>query len=120
MELDMRRRDATKGIYKHPLSYSLEEFYLLKSCDVFLSRKLVGVLANVSTSSPQAIELFDMLGEILDDCMDVEEDQEQINANRFLISLVRDGEEKTLYAYRSFVRSAFEKLDKDFLSLTAC
>jgi len=120
MELDMRRIATAKSIYTHPLAYSLEEFYLLKSCDVFLSRRLIGVLADVPESYTPAIELFDMVGEILDDCMDVEEDQEQINANRFLISLVHFDEEKTVYEYRSFVSRAFEELDKEFLSLTAC
>jgi hypothetical protein len=44
MEMNMRevRKNPT---LKSPLDYTLDEFYVLKSCDVFLSRKIVTHIA---------------------------------------------------------------------------
>jgi hypothetical protein len=40
MEMNMREVRGN-AMLKSPLDYTIEEFYLLKSCDVFLSRKIV-------------------------------------------------------------------------------
>jgi hypothetical protein len=56
------------------------------------------------------VQTFDQLGEVLDDCMDVEEDMNAINANRFLISLVQFGVDKTLQEYRNFVNQSLPVL----------
>ena len=89
-QVEMNMRQVRENpILKSPLDYAIEEFYILKSCDVFLSRKIVTVLAANEDLYTDLVLIFDQLGEVLDDLMDVEEDIEAINSNRFLISLVK-------------------------------
>lgn len=102
MEMDMRRANKEANI-KTPLDYSIDEFYVLKSCDVFLSRQIVTILANQHELYNELVGMYDQLGEVLDDMMDVEEDIDAINSNRFLISLVAFGTEKTLKEYGDFI-----------------
>ncbi len=93
------RQVRENPILKSPLDYTIEEFYILKSCDVFLSRKIVTVLAANEDLYTDLVLIFDQLGEVLDDLMDVEEDIEAINSNRFLISLVKIGVDETIEEY---------------------
>lgn len=88
--------------YKTPLEYDLEEFYRIKSCDVYLNRKIILFFANREIDM-KFIELFDQLGEVLDDMMDVQEDIDAINPNRFLLSLVNRSIDVTLSEYASFI-----------------
>ncbi len=88
--------------YKTPLEYDLEEFYRIKSCDVNLNRKIILFFANREIDT-KFIELFDQLWEVLDDMMDVQEDIDAINPNRFLLSLVSRGVAATLSEYTAFI-----------------
>jgi hypothetical protein len=56
------------------------------------------------------VQTFDQLGEVLDDLMDVEEDMNAINSNRFLISLVQFGIDKTIQEYSDFINQSFPVL----------
>ncbi len=103
MEMNMRQV-RENPILKSPLDYAIEEFYILKSCDVFLSRKIVTVLAANEDLYTDLVLIFDQLGEVLDDLMDVEEDIEAINSNRFLISLVKKWVAETMEEYFNFIR----------------
>lgn len=109
MEMEMRRARDDKKV-KTPLDYSLSDFYLLKSCDVFLSRIIVKTLADDENLYDERVDLFDQLGEVLDDMMDVKEDIEGINSNRFLISLVERWVQETLEEYTLFIDAWLERL----------
>ncbi len=105
IELGMRKQTSWEKADRTPLDYTLHDFYRIKSCDIYLQRKLICHLAQQPNCYSDAVELFDCLGEVLDDLLDVQEDQEQINANRFLISLVSRGSQATVEEYQAFVQT---------------
>ena len=90
---------------KLPTRLSMEYFYFYKSCDVKLLRKLIydrnPLLAKVIKTSEWRI--FDLVTEINDDVVDLQEDLTTINGNRFLISLLQLGKEKTVQIYNDFL-----------------
>ncbi len=90
---------------KLPTRLSLEYFYFYKSCDVKLLRKLIydrnPELAKVIKTSEWRI--FDLVTEINDDVVDLQEDTTTINGNRFLISLIQLGKEKTVQIFNGFL-----------------
>lgn len=90
---------------KLPTRLSMEYFYFYKSCDVKLLRKLIydgnPQLAKVIKTSEWRI--FDLVTEINDDVVDLQEDLTTINGNRFLISLLQLGKEKTVKIFNDFL-----------------
>lgn len=90
---------------KLPSRLSMEYFYFYKSCDVKLLRKLIydrnPELAKVIKTSEWRI--FDLVTEINDDVVDLQEDTTTINGNRFLISLIQLGKEKTIQIFNGFL-----------------
>ncbi|USN55245.1 MAG: hypothetical protein H6765_01215 [Candidatus Peribacteria bacterium] len=79
MELGLRSGESL-------LHRTLDEIYQLKICDVQLQRACIRAFANKESAPPllEAIRQYDMLGEVLDDLMDREEDRYTHNPNRFL------------------------------------
>jgi len=90
---------------KLPTRLSMEYFYFYKSCDVKLLRKLIydrnPELAKVIRTSEW--RTFDLVTEINDDVVDLQEDTTTINGNRFLISLLQFGKEKTVKIFNDFL-----------------
>jgi hypothetical protein len=90
---------------KLPTRLSMEYFYFYKSCDVKLLRKLIydrnPELTKVIKTSEWRI--FDLVTEINDDVVDLQEDTMTINGNRFLISLIQLGNEKTIKIFNDFL-----------------
>lgn len=88
-----------------PTRLSMEYFYFYKSCDVKLLRKLIydrnTDLAKVVR--PSEWRIFDLVTEINDDVVDLQEDITTINGNRFLISLLQHGKEKTISIYNNYL-----------------
>ncbi|MCX6822703.1 MAG: hypothetical protein NTX91_01745 [candidate division SR1 bacterium] len=96
MELEMR-----KG--KSPTEIDGHTFYAMKICDVQLQRKLIeGELGKHIENSGR--DTLDMLGEIIDDIDDLEEDLLSNNSNRLLICLEIAGYESTEKEYMSLAK----------------
>ncbi|MFT4535596.1 MAG: hypothetical protein ACJA1A_002859 [Saprospiraceae bacterium] len=97
---ELRIRDG-----KFPTRLSMEYFYFYKSCDVKLLRKLIydknPELAKVIKTSEW--RTFDLVTEINDDVVDLQEDLTTINGNRFLISLIQFGKERTVQIFNDFL-----------------
>ncbi len=90
---------------KLPTRLSMEYFYFYKSCDVKLLRRLIynrnSHLAKVI--KPSEWRTFDLVTEVNDDVVDLQEDATTINGNRFLISLLQLGKEKTVNIFNDFL-----------------
>lgn len=90
---------------KLPTRLSMEYFYFYKSCDVKLLRKLIydrnPELRKVVT--PSEWRIFDLVTEINDDVVDLQEDIVTINGNRFLISLLQFGKQKTIDIFTNYL-----------------
>ncbi len=108
-EYQQIERDCRKDIW--PTGVSFKTFYTTKSCDVRLIRHLI-------YKSHQDLEnlwkekawwYYDMITEIHDDIEDLEEDIRTYNGNRFLISILRKGAEKTRHDYEQYLRNITEK-----------
>ncbi|MEO6131104.1 MAG: hypothetical protein ABIQ02_04605 [Saprospiraceae bacterium] len=107
-------RDCRKN--KWPTKVSFRKFYTTKSCDVRLIRHLI------YASHPElgllwkenAWRYYDMITEIHDDVADLQEDLMTYNGNRFLISLLRKGAEKTRDEYDTFLKEITEKANEYF------
>jgi hypothetical protein len=98
IELDMR-----SGIL--PSNVAIDHFYQLKTCDVRLSRQILGLYSrhhNLNTCL-RLWNLFDLASEILDDLSDISEDLTTYNGNRFLISALTRDYESTKKEYLSFL-----------------
>ena len=102
MEIDMRMY-ADDPTVKTPLDYPIDDFYRLKSCDIFLNRKIVTTISWNESLYTSDVVLFDQLWEVLDDMMDVEEDINAINSNRFFFFFVQKWVEETVKEYYNFV-----------------
>lgn len=101
---------------KWPTKVSLKEFYVTKSCDVRLIRHLI-YLAHPDLQKmfkESAWEYFDIITEINDDIADVEEDINTFNGNRFLISILRKGADKTYKQYHDYLVSISGKAKEYF------
>jgi len=97
-ELELREQ-------RFPMRLSMEYFYFYKSCDVKLLRKLIydrypSLHKEVKLSEWR---VFDLITEIDDDVEDIYEDMHTINGNRFLLSLLIHGKEKTADTYQSYL-----------------
>lgn len=102
-------RDCRKD--KWPTSVSFKKFYTTKSCDVRLIRHLIYQshhdLENLWKEKSWVY--YDLITEINDDIADLEEDIRTYNGNRFLISILRKGAEKTRNDYEQYLRNLTEK-----------
>lgn len=97
-ELEIRDR-------KLPTRLSMEYFYFYKSCDVKLLRKLI-YDRNVNLGKvirPSEWRIFDLVTEINDDVVDLQEDITTINGNRFLISYLHFGAQKTIEVFNNYL-----------------
>lgn len=90
---------------KLPLEYAMEYFYYYKSCDVKLIRRLIydrySSLHDIVTLD--GWKVFDLVTEVNDDVEDLLEDTSTINGNRYLISMLHDGEEVTKSVFLDFL-----------------
>ncbi len=90
---------------KWPTKVSFKKFYTTKSCDVRLIRHLI------YRAYPDLEKLwsedtwiyYDLITEIHDDIADMEEDIKTYNGNRFLISILRKGADKTQEEYELYL-----------------
>lgn len=88
-----------------PLRFKMEYFYFYKSCDVKLIRRLIydryTSLKRIARLSEWRV--FDLITEIDDDIEDIYEDLTTINGNRFLLSILKHGKEKTAEQFSIFL-----------------
>ncbi|MEP6646192.1 MAG: hypothetical protein ABJC12_03820 [Saprospiraceae bacterium] len=101
---------------KWPTKVSFKKFYTIKSCDVRLIRHLIynSHPDLASLWNENAWKYYDLITEIHDDIEDLEEDINTYNGNRFLISLLRKGAEKTRDNYQQYLRKVTENAQKYF------
>jgi len=96
---------------KWPTKVSFRKFYHAKSCDVRLIRHLIYKaqpdLAN--TWEEDGWYYYDIITEVHDDVADLQEDLKTYNGNRFLISLLRKGADKTLDQYEGQLNKTLDK-----------
>ncbi|MBK8053771.1 MAG: hypothetical protein IPK35_11010 [Saprospiraceae bacterium] len=105
-ELELR-----KG--KSPLRFDLEYFYFYKSCDVKLLRRLIFEKMHLEKTCGALADwrYYDLITEVNDDVEDLIEDLQFINGNRFLISLLKSGKEKTYEEYAAFMNQIIVKAE---------
>jgi len=96
---------------KWPTRETFSNFYTSKSCDVRLIRHLI-YKANPGLKKlwkEDSWIYYDLITELHDDIADVGEDIHTYNGNRFLISLLRNGVDKTHDAYEHYLMNITEK-----------
>ena len=88
-----------------PTEISFAQFYTTKSCDVRLIRHLLyAAYPELNQFCPErSWSYYDLITEINDDIADLYEDLETFNANRFLISILRKGHQRTHKSYSKFI-----------------
>jgi len=109
MEEDMRTG-------KNPAeTYTLENFYALKICDIYLERKLIEHVSDKALSPHiiEAIEVYDKLWEVIDDLEDWKEDCDAINSNYIVLSIKTHWTKATYEAIRSFLDTAKKYISLD-------
>lgn len=115
LEIGLRKK-------KLPVRKSFDKLYASKSCDVKLMRTLIYRHAPELKEKVSEKEwvYYDLITEVNDDVQDVFEDCETWNGNRFLISVLAKGKNKTRKAYKDFLdktgkaaRRHFKKKKKD-------
>jgi hypothetical protein len=94
-----------------PVRLSMSYFYFYKSCDVKLLRRLIYEKMNLTKTCGDLADwrYYDLITEVNDDVEDLMEDLQFINGNRFLISLLKLGKEKTLKEFTNFLNQIFLK-----------
>lgn len=92
---------------KWPTRVAFKTFYTTKSCDVRLIRKLIYRVHPEldETMRQSAWAWYDLITEVNDDIADLQEDLRTYNGNRFLISVIRKGFNKTAKRYRQQIES---------------
>ena len=107
-------RNCRKG--KWPTKVSFKKFYTTKSCDVRLIRHLIydarPELSKIWKEN--AWVYYDLITEINDDIADLREDLLTYNGNRFLISCLRKGKQKTSIKYKAYLEKVSLKAKKYF------
>ncbi len=90
---------------KTPLRLDMEYFYFYKSCDVKLLRRLIYEKYKLSPIYGQLADwrYYDLVTEVNDDVEDLYEDLDFINGNRFLISILLLGKQKTKVIFDQFL-----------------
>ena len=83
----------------------LRHYYGLKTCDVRMSRHILLTRqpSRNTLTPPSSWSDFDLIGEVLDDVIDVWQDIDNFNGNRFILGCIRDGVDVTIAQYRRFV-----------------
>ena len=107
-ELDLR-----KGLF--PMRFEMEYFYFYKSCDVKLLRRLIYEFRLKGTKQFGSLSdwrYFDLITEVNDDVEDVFEDIDFINGNRFLLSILMFGKDKTMLQFDDFIVNIKHKIRK--------
>lgn len=101
---------------KWPTRESMEDFYITKSCDVRLIRHLIYNKSPElkATWKENAWRFYDIITEINDDISDVEEDVNTLNGNRYLISILRKGIDKTYREYHKYLDDITKEAQKYF------
>lgn len=99
-----------------PTSVSFTKFYTTKSCDVRLIRHLIYTAAPALQQvwNEDAWMYYDQITEVYDDIADLIEDLPTYNANRFLVSWLRAGQQETEKKYRKQVKRMARKAKKYF------
>ncbi len=94
-----------------PTKESMKKFYTTKSCDVRLIRHLIykaePKLEDMWKES--SWKYYDVITEINDDVADIQEDINTFNGNRFLISILRKGTDKTRREYTEYLAKITSK-----------
>jgi hypothetical protein len=104
IEVDMREG-------RRPDMIPIDIFYRHKTCDVRLMRQLIWSAYESPNSFVRRLwEIFDLVGEILDDVSDVDEDRLTYNGNRFAFCLRQYGAGETASQYELFV----DRLSQEF------
>lgn len=101
---------------KWPTKLSMKEYYRIKSCDVRLIRHLI------YKAQPELKNFwkektwipFDLITEVNDDVADIREDIKTYNVNRYLISILRKGRDRTQKQYHSFLDKNIRKAKELF------
>lgn len=97
IETDMR--DGVR-----PDMLPIKVFYESKTCDVRLVRQLIWNTYEAPNASVRRLwEIFDLIGEVLDDLTDVDEDRLAYNGNRFAFCVRQHGANKTIRQYELFI-----------------
>ncbi|MEN3370520.1 MAG: hypothetical protein V7609_2663 [Verrucomicrobiota bacterium] len=97
IEIDMR-------VGVRPDMIPIKEFYESKTCDVRLMRQLIWNAYQAPNSSVRRLwEIFDLIGEVLDDLTDVAEDRLAYNGNRFAFCIRQHGTNKTIWQYELLI-----------------
>ncbi len=110
-------RDCRKD--KWPTRIGFRKFYTTKSCDVRLMRRLVYLEhPSLANNWPEDTwRFFDRVAEVHDDVEDLREDLETLNANRFLVALLRDGIPATHARYAAFITKTLQQATRHFTGL---
>jgi len=109
VELDCRKD-------RWPTRIGMKTFYTTKSCDVRLMRRLLYLFSPSLGDhwEEKGWRYFDRVAEVHDDISDLLEDLETWNANRFLVSLLRDGIPDTRKQYEHFIQKTARQSEKAF------
>ena len=101
---------------KWPTKVCMEDFYTTKSCDVRLIRHLIYKAHPelINLWKEKAWRFYDIITEIHDDVEDLHEDVNTFNGNRFLISILRKGIEKTYKEYSSYLSEITKEAEEYF------
>lgn len=99
-----------------PTQVSFKTFYTIKSCDVRLIRH---ILYDAHPALDQVYHerswvYYDRITEINDDVADLHEDLLTYNGNRFLISILRKGQNKTFQQYDQYLKKVTKKAKEYF------
>ena len=99
-----------------PTKVRFKRFYTTKSCDVRLIRHLIYDARPTlrETLKEEDWVYYDLITEINDDISDLKEDLLTYNGNRFLISILRKGSEKTFKKYRKYLMKVTRKAKSYF------
>ena len=113
---DYERIERNMRKDKWPTKESFKDFYTTKSCDVRLVRHLIyNAFPDLgATWKEKAWRFYDIITEINDDIADVEEDILTLNGNRFLISVLRKGLDKTYNQYKEYLTVVSQKANAYF------
>jgi len=107
-------RDCRKDSW--PTKVSFRKFYATKSCDVRLIRHLI-YLAHPDLKlkwKEDSWIYYDIITEMNDDISDIVEDLKTYNGNRFLISILRKGGDKTHDQYAAYLSKISDKANRYF------
>lgn len=97
-----------------PMRMNMEYYYHYKSCDVRLMREIIySQEETIENHIPiKAWRYFDIITEVNDDVEDVFEDQQTINGNMFLLSILQDGYPDTQRVFQKFLNDIYTKSQK--------